>query len=217
MHDEILAIAVAQAATAYVRPNAAIFTLEEGRHVLHVVPDREAALRLLAAKRGRTQEERYRWAVEVVEDSILPEATVASTVTITSPIVQYLMEAVFDVMPKLEPLDALVFLETPGFGMFFPPSAPEVVSGFGTVRLDEGPIVEVFRSREQALDFLRRHDALMDDEDRAESMSRLGSSPIRNCDETPPQVFGGFAAAAVDARYRVLKTVSRKLRGFPLT
>ena len=58
MIDCVDAIVVPEALTPYVRPSAAIATVESGKVVLHVVRGRDEALRLLAEKRAQTRDER---------------------------------------------------------------------------------------------------------------------------------------------------------------
>lgn len=204
MDDGIIAIAVPQAATAYVRPSALVFTAEAGRLVLHVTRGREETLRLLAEKRALTRDERYRLSVEVAEASVLPERSDAPSVTVAAtPSLQILMEAAFEVMPLLDRLDEVVYDETPGLDAFVLPYAPEVESGFGVIRTRTGPLLETFHSRRQAAQFLKRHKALIADADWKEACDGFGRSPIVADAARSPEAFGGFAAAVIGARYRM--------------
>lgn len=210
MEDGIIAIAVPQAATAYVRPSALVFTAEGGVLVLHVTRGREDTLRLLAEKRVRTRDERYRLAIEVAEGSVLPERSDAPTVTVAAtPSLHVLMEAAFEVMPLLDRLEQVVYDETPGLDAFVLPYAPEVESGFGVIRTHAGPLLETFHSRRQAAQFLKRHKALIADADWDEACDGFGRSPIVDDAARSPEAFGGFAAAVIGARYRVRRMIRR--------
>lgn len=213
MIDCIEAIAVPQTATAYVRPSASIFTIESGRVVLHVVRGREEALRLFAEKRARTRKERYDLAVEVIESSVLPERAEAPTVAVASQAATLIMGATFEVMPKLDPLQSLVYAEEPGLDAFVMPWAPEIESGFGVVRMPSGPLLETFHTRRQAADFLKRHEAHIGAAEMEEARDRFSMSPIADVSARLPEAFGGFAAAVVGARYRLARIINRKMRG----
>lgn len=203
MDDCIAAIAVPQAATAYVRPSALIFTVEGGRLSLHVTRGREETLRLLAEKRARTRDERYALSVKVAEESLLPERSDAPTVHIAAtPSLHLMMEAAFEVMPHLDRLEKLVYDDMPGLDAFVLPYAPEVESGFGVVRTQSGPLLETFHSRRQAAAFLKRHKALIAEADWEEACDGFGRSPIDDESPRSPEAFGGFGAAVIGARYR---------------
>lgn len=209
MNDRIEAIAVPQAATAYVRPSALIFTVEGGRHVLYAVRCREEALRLLAEKRARTREERYKLSLEILEASVLPERSDVPSARIASPAVGLLMDAAFRIMPHLEDLQDLVYHEEPGLDAFVLPYAPEIESGFGVVRTHAGPLLEMFHSREHAVAFLERHEAVIAEDDLADAADGFGYSPLVARSRRPPEAFGGFAAALIGSFYR-LRTLTRR-------
>ena len=213
MIDCIEAIAVPQTATAYVRPSASIFTVEGGKIVLHVVRGRDQALRLLAEKRAATRAERYDLSVAIVEDSILPARAEAQAVTVASQAAGLIMAATFVVMPELEALQGLVEAETWGLDAFVLPWAPEITSGFGVVRTPSGPLLETFHTRRQAAEFLRRHETYIPAAEMEEADDRFSMSPIAAASPLAPEVFGGFAAAVVGARYRLARIVNRKMRG----
>jgi len=213
MIDCIEAIAVPQTATAYVRPSASIFTIEGGKLVLHVVRGRDEALRLLAEKRAQTREERYVLSVELIESSILPERAEAPTVRVASQAASLLLGATFEVMPKLDALQSLVYAESLGLDAFVMPWVPEIESGFGVVRMPSGPLLETFHTRRQAADFLKRHEAHIGSDEMGEAGDRFSMSPLAYESPLEPEAFGGFAAAVIGARFRLARIVNRKLRG----
>ncbi|HJV33206.1 MAG TPA: hypothetical protein VJ694_04225 [Patescibacteria group bacterium] len=213
MIDCIEAIAVPQTATAYVRPSASIFIVEGGKLVLYVVRGREEALRLLAEKRARTRQERYDLSLELIESSVLPERAEASTITVASQAAALIMGATFEVMPKLDALQSLVYAEAPGLDAFVMPWAPEIESGFGVVRMPSGPLLETFHTRRQAADFLKRHEAHIGAAEMEEADDRFSMSPLAVASPRLPEAFGGFAAAVVGARYRLARIINRKMRG----
>lgn len=214
MEDCIVAIAVPQAATAYVRPSALVFTLEGGRLVLHVTRGREETLHLLVEKRAKTRSERYLLSAEIVEESVLPEFSDTPTVTVAStPSIQLLMDAAFEVMPHLDQLEKLVYDETPGLDAFVLPYAPEVVSGFAVVRTQSGPLLEMLHSREQAAAFLKRHEALIGEADLEEADDVFTRSPLVQRSSRAPEAFGGFGAAVIGTRYRFRKMIRARLLG----
>lgn len=204
MEDGIAAIAVPQAATAYVRPSALVFTIEAGSLALHVMRGRAETLALLAAKRGQTREERYRMSVEVVEGSVLPERSDAPAVAVApTPALHLMMDAAFEVMPRLDDFHDVVYGEEAGLDAFVLPYAPEIVSGFAVVRTQAGPLLETFHTRRQAADFLKRHADHISAAEREEAEDGFGRSPIAHASDRVPQAFGGFAAAVIGARYRL--------------
>jgi len=210
MIDCIEAIAAPQTATAYVRPSAMIFTVEGGRHVLYVVRGREEALRLIAEKRAQTRDERYALTQEIIEASVLPERSEAPTVTIAvTDAVLMIMQAAFDVMPHLERLHGLVYADTPRLDAFVLPRSHEAGTGFGVIRTHAGPLLETFHSREQAVGFLKRHEAVIDEADMEMAGDEFGYSPLASRSARAPQAFGGFAAAVIGARYRMLTELGR--------
>jgi hypothetical protein len=213
MDDCIAAIAVPQTATPYVRPSALVYTVESGAYVLHVLRGREETLRLLAAKRAKTRDERYLMSIKIAEDSALPEQADAPAVTVASTnAVQTLMEATFDVMPHLERVHQLVYRETPGLDAFVLPRAPEVQSGFGVIRTHAGPVLEMLHSREQAEAFLKRHEALIDKDDMETAGDQFSLTPLIARSRRQPEAFGGFAAAVIGARYRLLTELGLFIR-----
>ena len=203
MPDRISAIAAAQAATPYVRPNALIFTVEGGRHVLHVAHGKEEARRIFRERRAETREERYVLAHEVVEGSLLPERSDAPIVTVVSPVVQILSEAVFELMPHLETFQSVVYEDARRVDAFVLPYAPEVEAGFGVVRLEAGPELRILHSYTQATAFLKLHEGLMEPDQLKEAYDDFGYRPIAARSKRPSAVFGGFAAALIGARYRL--------------
>lgn len=212
MEDCIIAIAVPQAATAYVRPSALVFIAEGGKLALHVTRGREETLRLLAAKRAKTRDQRYLMSIEIAEASVLPESSDAPAVIIApTPSIHLMMDAAFEVMPLLDELQEFVYEEAPGLDAFVLPYAPEVESGFGVVRTQSGPLLETFHSRRQAASFLKRHKALIAEADWEEACDGFGRSPIDDESDRAPEAFGGFAAAIIGARYRVRRLIRERM------
>lgn len=212
MDDCVAAIAVPEAVTAYVRPSALVFTIEGGRHVLRVTYGREETLRLLALKRAKTRDERYDLSVQIADESVLPERSGTPTVTIaTTNAVLLLMEAAFDVMPHVDRLQDIVYDDEMGLDAFVLPSAPEFESGFGVVRMQTGPLLEMFHSRQQAASFLKRHMALAGKDMLEEAFDDVGRTMIEDTSDRMPETFGGFAAAIIGTRYRVRRETRARL------
>jgi len=213
MIDCIEAVIAPHAISAYVKPTAPIFTVEAGEIVMHVVRGREEGLALLAAKRARTRDERYRMAVETLMTSILPERADAPTATVRGQAAGRLMDFTFEALPHYEALEPLVFSEVLGLDAFVLPKAPEIVSGFGVVRTPAGPLLETFHTRQQVHDFLKRHEAFITKAEMEDAVDDLGGSPLAVDSRRAPEAFGGFAAAVIGARFRVARVVNRTMRG----
>jgi hypothetical protein len=213
MIDCVDAIVVPEAASPYVRPSAAIVTVEGGKVVLHVVRGRDEALRILADKRAQTRAERYETCLKYVERSMLPERADAPSTTVVSDAARQLVHVMFEALPRYELLERLVYEETPRLDAFRLPPSYDVESGFAVVRTLSGPLLETFHTRRQAADFLERHAAHIGEEEMEEAEDAFGRSPIASHSPLAPEAFGGFMAALVGARFRLARIINRKMRG----
>jgi len=214
MIDCVDAIAAPQAVTTYVRPSASIFTVEGGRVWMHVVRGRDEALRVISEKRAQTRAERHRLCLDIVEASVLPERADAPTVSVAPAYaVRQMLDATCKVMPDLERIEDLVYSETPGLDAFRLPTSWEIDSGYAVIRTHAGPLLETFHTRSQAYAFVKRHEALLGEDDLELVDDAFGRSPLGDASPRAPEAFGGFAAAVIGAHDRILRLAYAAMRG----